>query len=140
MAGYRPRSMIIDCPEQAGLDMFSRVCALAAEKASSTEIGFCLSGMEVWWTEKDKKAFRIHMVRRIDGRPNLAREYDLIKKSYRNRLFRSIAMTALVKGTTVADVAGQFYRTLPFTRSCLIGGSVRTWHGSSTGSDNRLGS
>jgi CRISPR-associated protein Cmx8 len=93
--------------------MSSRVCALAAGKASSTEIGYCLSGIEVWWTEKPDKTVRIHMVRRIDGRPELARRYDLIKKNYRNRLFRSIAMTALVKDTTVAEEAGRFYRTLP---------------------------
>jgi CRISPR-associated protein Cmx8 len=113
LAGYRPRNMVIDCPEQAGLDLSSRVCALAAGKASLTEIGYCLSGVEIWWTEKVDKTVRIHMVRRVDGRPELARKYDLIKNSYRNRLFRSIAITALVKGTSVADEAGRFYRTLP---------------------------
>jgi CRISPR-associated protein Cmx8 len=113
LAGYRPRNIVIDCPEQAGLDMFSRVCALAAGKAASTEIGYCLSGIEVWWTEKLDRAFRIHLARRIDGRPELARQYDLIKTSYRNRLFRAIAMTALVKGTTIVQEAARFYRTLP---------------------------
>jgi CRISPR-associated protein Cmx8 len=110
---YRPRGMVIDCPEQAGLDIYSRVCALAAGKASSTEIAYFVSGIDVWWTEKLDKALRIHMVRRIDGRPELARKYDLIKRSYRNRLFRAIAMTALVKGTGVAEEAGRFYRILP---------------------------
>jgi CRISPR-associated protein Cmx8 len=93
--------------------MSSRVCALAAGKASSTEIGYCLSGIEVWWTEKPDKTVRIHMVCRIDGRPELARKYELIKKNYRNRLFRSIATTALVKDATVAEESGPFYRTLP---------------------------
>lgn len=110
---YPPTNMVIECPEQAGLDMSSRVCALAAGKASSTEIGYCLSGIEIWWTEKVDKSVRIHLVRRIDGRPELARKYDLIKKSYRDRLFRSIATTALINGTTVAEEAGRFYRNLP---------------------------
>jgi len=113
LAGYRPRNMVIDCPEQAGLDMFSRVRALTAGKASTTKIGTCVSGIEVWWTEKIDKSVRIHLVRRIDGRPELARKYDLIKKSYRNRLFSAIAMTALVKGTTIGAEAGRFYRSLP---------------------------
>src|SRR5262249_53866413 len=60
--GFRPRNMVIDCPEQAGLDMSSRVCTLAAGKTSSTEIGYCLSGIEVWWTEKLDKTVRMHMV------------------------------------------------------------------------------
>lgn len=113
LAGYRPRNMVIDCPEQAGLDMFSRVCALTAGRASTTEIGNCVSGIEVWWIEKIDKSVRIHLARRIDGRPELARKYDLIKRSYRNRLFRAIAMTALVKGTTIGEEAGRFYRSLP---------------------------
>ncbi len=113
LSGYRPRNMVIDCPEQAGLDMFSRLCALPAEQASTTEIGACVSGIEVWWTEKIAKSVRIHLVRRIDGRPELARKYDLIRKNSRNRFFSAIAMTALVKGTTIGAEAGRFYRTLP---------------------------
>ena len=114
LAGYRPRSMIIDCPEQAGLDMSSRVCALVAGGVSSSEIGNCLSAVEVWWTEKGKRSVRTHMIRRIDGRPELARQYALIKPMYRDRLFRTIATTALVKGTTIPVEAGRYYRLLPY--------------------------
>ena len=32
LANYPPRNMVIHCPEQAGLDMLSRVCALTAAK------------------------------------------------------------------------------------------------------------
>jgi CRISPR-associated protein Cmx8 len=113
LTGYRPRNMVIESPEQAGLEMSSRVCALAAGKVSSSEVGYCVSGIEVWWTEKHEKTVRIQMVRRIDGRPELARRYDLIKKNCRNRLFRSIATTALINDTTVAEEAGRFYRILP---------------------------
>jgi CRISPR-associated protein Cmx8 len=113
LAGYRPKVMVIDCPEQAGLDLSSRVSALAGGRLASNEIGYCVSGVEVWWTEKGKRTVRTHTVRRIDGRPELVRSYDIIKTTYRNRLFRSTAMGALVKGTTVPDEAERSYRVLP---------------------------
>ena len=87
VSGYRPKAALIDIPAEGGLEYLRH---LTRERVATKEgIKYSLSAVEIFHLEKQGNNIRTPAAERILPDKNVLEDYDAIRKSCRNPLFKS---------------------------------------------------
>jgi CRISPR-associated protein Cmx8 len=97
MRGYRPAAAVIDLPEQGAIEFMYNLARLAEQRVGDTELTRALSGVEFYHMVKLGNNVKTMASGRVGLRDGLLAAYEGLKE-YRNPLFRSAAMRALLRG------------------------------------------
>jgi CRISPR-associated protein Cmx8 len=98
MRGYRPAGAVIDLPAQGALEFLEHLARLAREVAEAKEWAYAVSAVEFFHMVKVKKNVKAAATGRVTPARPLLEAYRAIKNSYRNPLFRSALLVALLRG------------------------------------------
>ncbi|HVC95836.1 MAG TPA: type I-MYXAN CRISPR-associated protein Cmx8 [Pirellulales bacterium] len=95
--GYRPAGAVIDLPEQGALEFMYNLARLSEQRVFATELRFVVRAVEFFHMVKLGNNVKTMAAGRISLRENLLAEYQGIRNEYRNPLFRSAALLALLR-------------------------------------------
>ena len=95
-SGYRPRDAVIDLAVESALDLMSRLSDRLTAATGEQSTAATVLGVDVIHTEKQGNNVRILASTRIDPDEPIINEYNRIKKSYWNPLFRRQRLINLV--------------------------------------------
>lgn len=95
LQGYRPRQARIDVPAEGGLEYLG---AMARRRVAKGATGFSLTCVEVIHLEKQGNNVRMHSAQRIQPSLDALEQYDVIKQSFWNPLFRGVRLSNLLDG------------------------------------------
>ncbi|NLV45373.1 MAG: type I-MYXAN CRISPR-associated protein Cmx8 [Candidatus Hydrogenedentes bacterium] len=93
--GYRPKAARIDVPAEGGLEYIGD---MARQRVGRGRQGYSLAAVEVFHLEKQGNNVRLHNQRRIQPSLRALEQYETIKQSCRNPLFKGIRLANLLEG------------------------------------------
>jgi CRISPR-associated protein Cmx8 len=88
-AGFRPREAILSLPEEGGLQYLNHLAGLAQARARAGEMRFSVTGVEVYCLAKKGNNINLLATARVPARREVLEQYDVIRRQYRNLLFRA---------------------------------------------------
>lgn len=96
--GYRPADAVVDLPEQGALEFFRNLGRLLVQRVASKDVAYATSAVEFYQMAKVGNNVKTMASGRVIVEDGLIEQYDGIRAAYRNPLFRSAAVLALLQG------------------------------------------
>ena len=97
LRGYRPADSIIDIPEEGGLEFLRNLSQIAQQKTASGEVKYSVSAIELFSLEKQGNNVKTHTANKIVPRQGLLNQYESVRQSCRNPLFKSRLLLNLLR-------------------------------------------
>ncbi|MFQ5729931.1 MAG: type I-MYXAN CRISPR-associated protein Cmx8 [Waddliaceae bacterium] len=97
-AGYRPRGAVISIPQEGGLEYIHHLTDLAKGKFQSGNIGYSITGVEVYHLKKRGNNVILRMADRITASRVLLEKYEAIRNQYYNPIFKRQIILNLLRG------------------------------------------
>jgi CRISPR-associated protein Cmx8 len=103
--GYRPADAVIDLPEQGALEFSLNLARLSAQRVANKRVSYAMNAVDFFQMAKLGNNVKTVVSGRVVLEDGLIERYDGIRGEYRNPLFRSAAVRALLRD-------GPWYRAL----------------------------
>ncbi|HUY93630.1 MAG TPA: type I-MYXAN CRISPR-associated protein Cmx8 [Pirellulales bacterium] len=97
--GYRPAGAVVDLPEQGALEFFRNLGRLSAQRVAGKEVSrYATNAVEFFQMAKLGNNVKTMASGRVVLENGLIEQYDAVLAVYRNPLFRSAVVLALLQG------------------------------------------
>ena len=94
-AGYRPRSALIDLPEEGGLEFLYH---LARRRMKHLDIGYAISAVELYHLHRKSDSVRMLTAERLLSNARVLAEYESIRGVRANPYYKSLRIRNLLSG------------------------------------------
>jgi CRISPR-associated protein Cmx8 len=100
MHGYRPADAVVSLPAEGALEFMDGLARLTGEATSAdrSDVARALAGIEFLHMVKAGNNVKTLLHGRVETTPGLMREYEGIRKTCRNPIFRSARLLAMLRG------------------------------------------
>lgn len=124
VSGYRPRSALIDLPEEGGLEYLYHLTRARVEKK---EIKYSLTAVEIYHLERQGNNIRTLASERIIPDKNILRNYEALQKQFpMNPLYKSIRLKNLLSVKTWYAGMDSLFNQYPFSFFVQLAGKTPT--------------
>lgn len=93
IAGFRPKSSLIDVFEESGLEYLYQ---FTKRKVEDSEYSFSICAIELYHLQKQGKRIKLLATDRIEPKPEIIKDYARIRDSYRNPFYKRLCLSNLI--------------------------------------------
>ncbi len=113
-AAYLPRQALLDLPGEAGLQFLEALRSRLKASESKKRTADLVVGIDVFHLQREGNNVRLRSTARIEPLENLQDEYERIRESFRDPIFRRQVLTNLLEGRDWSHGFDRLFATLPW--------------------------
>jgi CRISPR-associated protein Cmx8 len=113
-AAYLPRQALLDLPGEAGLQFLEALRSRLKASESKKRTADLVVGIDVFHLQREGNNVRLRSTTRVEPLENLQDEYERIRQSFRDPLFRRQVLTNLLEGRDWSHGFDRLFATLPW--------------------------